>query len=348
MEFARRPRAIWLGLLAVGLAATTLAACGSHHRVATSTSTTTVPSVSTTTARAGGATTASKTRKAASSHSTGRPTTTTKPTSTTKAKATTPMSTASAGSRPKAPVGSMATPAHPPTTRPHVAPPTTLRTVPPTTAPPTTVHHQTVVLTISNFAFSPPKLTIEKGTTVEVINRDTTTHTWTSCVEMAGQCKKSGVWDSGDLVPGASYSFTFNNAATYMYECTIHTFMTGTITVNLVPTIVTSPQEVTLSRKQFAVVAMAIAFRRGRLVRASRRSRRAGHRHQFQEFRDLHSQRGGFMRQRVLLLACECHYPTGGHRYLDQRQRSHAHHHLVHHHSLRRHRSRQRHRPCVQ
>jgi plastocyanin len=32
--------------------------------------------------------------------------------------------------------------------------------------------------------------------------------------------------------PSTSYSFTFTKTGSYSYECQIHTFMTGTITVN--------------------------------------------------------------------------------------------------------------------
>jgi plastocyanin len=59
---------------------------------------------------------------------------------------------------------------------------------------------------------------------VIVTNRDQTVHTWTST-------SGPGSWNSGDLNPGASFSFTFAAAGTYHYQCSIHTFMTGTITV---------------------------------------------------------------------------------------------------------------------
>ena len=79
-------------------------------------------------------------------------------------------------------------------------------------------------LSISNFAFSPSSLTIKVGTTIKVTNNDQTVHTWTSTAGPVG-------WNSGDLNPGASFSFTFNTAGSYSYECAIHTFMTGTIMV---------------------------------------------------------------------------------------------------------------------
>jgi plastocyanin len=60
---------------------------------------------------------------------------------------------------------------------------------------------------------------------VTVTNDDQVVHTWTSTSGPAA-------FNSGDLNPGSSYSVTFTVPGTYGYECSIHTFMTGTITVN--------------------------------------------------------------------------------------------------------------------
>ena len=60
------------------------------------------------------------------------------------------------------------------------------------------------------------------GSTVTVTNDDSVTHTWTAT---------GGAFNSGPLAPGASFSFTFTQPGTYNYLCTIHTFMTGTVTV---------------------------------------------------------------------------------------------------------------------
>jgi plastocyanin len=38
-------------------------------------------------------------------------------------------------------------------------------------------------------------------------------------------------FDSGGVAPGTSYSFTFSNAGSFPYTCSIHPTMTGTITV---------------------------------------------------------------------------------------------------------------------
>jgi amicyanin len=75
---------------------------------------------------------------------------------------------------------------------------------------------------IADFAFSPPTLTIVAGESVTWTNADPVVHTATST---------SGAFDSGDLDPGESYSFTFTTPGTYDYVCTPHPSMTGTIVV---------------------------------------------------------------------------------------------------------------------
>lgn len=77
---------------------------------------------------------------------------------------------------------------------------------------------------IKGLAFSPTNITVTKGTTVTWTNNDTVTHTVT---ENDGQ---SGP-NSGDLDSGKSYSFTYNTAGTFKYHCSIHSEMTGTVTV---------------------------------------------------------------------------------------------------------------------
>lgn len=74
-------------------------------------------------------------------------------------------------------------------------------------------------------AFSTNPLVIKTGTVVTWINHDTMAHTATSA---------SGVWDSGVIDPGASYSFTFSNSGIYAYYCSIHgaAAMSGTIEVH--------------------------------------------------------------------------------------------------------------------
>ena len=77
-------------------------------------------------------------------------------------------------------------------------------------------------ITISNFAFSPANLTVHVGQRVTVTNKDSTPHTWTA---------NDHSFDSGNLNTDASFSFTFTKAGTFGYICSIHPFMTGTVTV---------------------------------------------------------------------------------------------------------------------
>ena len=79
-------------------------------------------------------------------------------------------------------------------------------------------------ITIKNFAFSPASVTVAPGATVTVTNSDSVAHTVTS---------KSGGFDTGDIQAGQSKTFTApNKAGSYPYICTIHQYMTGTLTVS--------------------------------------------------------------------------------------------------------------------
>jgi plastocyanin len=79
-------------------------------------------------------------------------------------------------------------------------------------------------VSISGFAFSPASLTVKAGTTVTWTNKDSDAHTVTS--QGTG-----GPLGSVALSTGQSYSFTFTKPGTYAYLCTIHPFMTATVTV---------------------------------------------------------------------------------------------------------------------
>jgi plastocyanin len=77
-------------------------------------------------------------------------------------------------------------------------------------------------ISIKGLAFNPASLTIVKGASVTWTNDDSTTHTVTS---------DTGAFESGNLSPGNSFTHQFNDAGTFPYHCSIHTFMKGTITV---------------------------------------------------------------------------------------------------------------------
>lgn len=84
----------------------------------------------------------------------------------------------------------------------------------------------TVVSDIVNFTLE--NMTIEVGTTVAWVNRDTVRHTSTSGVSPTGD----GTWDSLDLNPNQQFSFTFDEVGEFPYFCTLHpTIMTATVTV---------------------------------------------------------------------------------------------------------------------
>ena len=71
--------------------------------------------------------------------------------------------------------------------------------------------------------YSPTNFTATVGQAVTWINRDTASHTVTST---------TGLFASGNILPGGSFSFTFAKAGTFQYVCTIHPWMKGTIVVS--------------------------------------------------------------------------------------------------------------------
>ena len=79
-------------------------------------------------------------------------------------------------------------------------------------------------VTIDNFAFSPPLLTVAPGTTVTWDNKDEEPHTVTSAD--GGITFKSPALDTDD-----KFTFTFDKPGTYKYFCSIHPHMVGTIEV---------------------------------------------------------------------------------------------------------------------
>lgn len=82
----------------------------------------------------------------------------------------------------------------------------------------------TNAVTIQNFAFSPPSITVKEGTKVTWTNKDSVAHTVT---EIDGQ---SGP-NSGDVSPNGTYSFVFDKTGTFHYHCSVHPEMVGTVTV---------------------------------------------------------------------------------------------------------------------
>jgi YVTN family beta-propeller protein len=78
------------------------------------------------------------------------------------------------------------------------------------------------VTDITGFAFT-DTLKIKAGQTVTWTNKDPVPHTVTS---------DTGLWDSGDIAAGASYSTKFTLPGAYAYHCNNHPAMTGTVVVS--------------------------------------------------------------------------------------------------------------------
>jgi len=80
----------------------------------------------------------------------------------------------------------------------------------------------TITINIVKFSFDPPDPTIYIGDTVTWVNIDGVGHTTTS---------NGGLWNSGTLQNGQSFSYTFTSAGTFPYRCSIHPGIQGSITV---------------------------------------------------------------------------------------------------------------------
>jgi len=77
-------------------------------------------------------------------------------------------------------------------------------------------------VTIADFAFTPPSITVKVGDTVTWTNNGPSTHTATA---------DDGSFDSGNLAQGKTFSHTFQTAGTFSYHCTIHPFMKAEVVV---------------------------------------------------------------------------------------------------------------------
>ena len=75
-------------------------------------------------------------------------------------------------------------------------------------------------VTIKDFAFNPEKIIIKVGDTVTWTHQDSTPHTTTG-----------GIWDSGTLQQGQTYSRAFDKAGNFNYQCNIHPYMKGKVIV---------------------------------------------------------------------------------------------------------------------
>jgi plastocyanin len=77
-----------------------------------------------------------------------------------------------------------------------------------------------VDIAIQNFTFNPDSVKISAGDTVRWTNMDSADHT------VVGSIFKSDM-----ISKGQNYEFRFTEPGVYNYECSIHPFMKGTVTV---------------------------------------------------------------------------------------------------------------------
>jgi plastocyanin len=80
----------------------------------------------------------------------------------------------------------------------------------------------TASITIDNFSFTPKEITVAAGTTVTWVNHDDVPHT----VVSPDKKFRSKALDTDD-----QFSFTFTDAGTYNYFCSVHPVMTAKIIV---------------------------------------------------------------------------------------------------------------------
>jgi len=78
------------------------------------------------------------------------------------------------------------------------------------------------VVTVDNFRFSPPALTVPVGASVVWTNQDDVPHTIVSTEKR---------FTSAPLDTGEKFTFRFTEAGVYPYYCSVHPMMTGKVTV---------------------------------------------------------------------------------------------------------------------
>jgi len=101
------------------------------------------------------------------------------------------------------------------------------KVVPP--AAPTDLRGQkTIEIDAKGNQFAPAAVIIDVGTRVTFRNTDPVTH---NIKKSADAVDFGATFGTDSFAPGQSYSFTFKKVGTFFYTCTIHTLMTGKVTV---------------------------------------------------------------------------------------------------------------------
>jgi plastocyanin len=86
-----------------------------------------------------------------------------------------------------------------------------------------------VGVTVQDFSFAPESITIKAGMTVQWTNKGPSAHTttsdsgvWGSPVLAAPSGSAGGTYGGGGGTAAGTFQFTFNQAGTYRYHCSIH------------------------------------------------------------------------------------------------------------------------------
>ena len=77
-------------------------------------------------------------------------------------------------------------------------------------------------VSIANFAFAPAEISVAAGQAVTWTNDDAAPH---------GLAYKDGAPGTNPLLPGASFSRTYDKPGTYDYICAVHPYMSGKVVV---------------------------------------------------------------------------------------------------------------------
>ncbi len=87
----------------------------------------------------------------------------------------------------------------------------------------------TIAVSIVDNEFQPPQITVNKSDTVKWVNNGYSDHNTTSGKDGV----PNGIWDSGVIHPGSSYSYVCDGVGTYQYYCSMNwqNGMVGVITV---------------------------------------------------------------------------------------------------------------------
>jgi plastocyanin len=80
---------------------------------------------------------------------------------------------------------------------------------------------RTYTVVMEGIRFVPETLEVQRGDTVEWVNRDVVPHTVTA----------AGAFDSGSIAPEARWKRVMGRAGTVAYVCTFHPTMKATLTV---------------------------------------------------------------------------------------------------------------------